>query len=431
MASKLGLAAPTVTTAANIDRGPRFALSTAPQEAVLALSAGQLPEALQTIARNYVGARRRSGEAMLDAARWLTDARAIARHGEWQTFLDATGTSESTAKRYLDLHTRAMENPLFAEAVRTDWFSFAIAAMLAQPSTPPELIDAALNAPEPPTRAMIEQEKRALKSATVADLSPTRRTPVQGFANGQANAERLGAALSFVDGRYELNVDGVATTSTDYADIQAQLVSLKQAQQLGPGQSAPTPLPPAPEAWHWERGGAGQRLVHADSGHTTAWCEKPAKALAQAQQIIDAAWKPSAPSGQEAAAHAILDRAEAWEIGAPEHRRLLAEAEVAAQDISDQKVQQGVLARIADVRGAEPAALPAPRPDAAKYYGSVDRAVRVTTAELEQAAKSAQRWLRDREALDEVDAPTRAAFKAAIKAATGELLSLATALNAW
>ena len=44
------------------------------------------------------GARQRSGEALLEAARWLSEARAEAQHGEWRVFLEATNTSDDTAE---------------------------------------------------------------------------------------------------------------------------------------------------------------------------------------------------------------------------------------------------------------------------------------------------------------------------------------------
>jgi hypothetical protein len=119
-----------------------------------------LSERLQEIARQYIGARRRSGEALLEAARWLSEARAEAQHGEWYVFLDATSTTEDTADRLLNIHTQAMQNPQFAEAVRTNWIGQSVAALLARPSTPPEVVTEVLNANTPPKVAEVEQKVR-------------------------------------------------------------------------------------------------------------------------------------------------------------------------------------------------------------------------------------------------------------------------------
>ena len=132
--------------------------------------AGALPEVMQTIARNYVAARRRSGEALLEAARWLNEAHVQAQHGEWKLFLDATNTPETTARRLLDIHDEAMRSPQFAEAVARYWLNYTAAAEIAAPSTPRKVRQQLLNNPTPPTRADVQAARRAAKTATVADF---------------------------------------------------------------------------------------------------------------------------------------------------------------------------------------------------------------------------------------------------------------------
>ncbi|NJO08072.1 MAG: hypothetical protein HC876_22550 [Chloroflexaceae bacterium] len=117
------------------------------------LLGGSLPEALQNLARLYVGARRRSGEELLKAARWLSEARAMAKVGEWQVFLEATSTSHDTATRLINIHRLAMENPQFAESVANNWIGHSAAALLAQPSTPSDVIDDILSADISPSVA--------------------------------------------------------------------------------------------------------------------------------------------------------------------------------------------------------------------------------------------------------------------------------------
>ena len=63
-----------------------------------------LSQPLQALADQYLSARRRSGEALLEAAQALAQARALARHGEWYRFLEATQTSAATAERLLNIH---------------------------------------------------------------------------------------------------------------------------------------------------------------------------------------------------------------------------------------------------------------------------------------------------------------------------------------
>ncbi|HEU5103247.1 MAG TPA: hypothetical protein VFU22_29705, partial [Roseiflexaceae bacterium] len=57
-----------------------------------------LPEPLQDIARQYLGARQRMGDFLLDACRYLSEARALAQHGDWLIFLEAIGLDESRAR---------------------------------------------------------------------------------------------------------------------------------------------------------------------------------------------------------------------------------------------------------------------------------------------------------------------------------------------
>ena len=152
-----------------IIRGEPYQVATIPA-AELPERAGALPEQLQAIARQYISARQRSGQALLDAARWIAEAREIAKHGEWQIFLDATKTSAAAAKRLLDTHATAMRDPQFAEAIRTDWISATVAGELAQPSLPDRKRAELLSRPNPPKREDVRAAAR--KSTTVVDLKP-------------------------------------------------------------------------------------------------------------------------------------------------------------------------------------------------------------------------------------------------------------------
>lgn len=150
--------------AAPIQKGAPFQVSTAiaPTEPDLPSHINALSNRLQEIARRYVGARRRSGEALLEAARWLTEARDTAEHGEWQVFLEATATSADTAERLLNIHQTAMQNAQFADAVARNWLGQSVAALLSRPSTPPEVVADMLGQGESPT---VEDVREAITRA--------------------------------------------------------------------------------------------------------------------------------------------------------------------------------------------------------------------------------------------------------------------------
>jgi len=151
--------------AQTLDKGGVIALARQ-IEGGLASTSGVLSAALQDLARRYVAAQQRSGEALLEACAALAEARQLAKHGEWGMFLAATRTSEGTAKRLLDIHAEAERNPQYRQAVASNWIGATVAAEIAQPSFPAEARQALLSAEEPPTKADVQ----AAKSATVADL---------------------------------------------------------------------------------------------------------------------------------------------------------------------------------------------------------------------------------------------------------------------
>lgn len=116
----------------------------------------ELSQSLVRLAEQYITARRRSGESLLEAAGYLAQAREQARHGEWLPWLAATGTTPDAADRLLNIHERAIFDRAFADAVASNWLSMTTAALLAKPSTPQEVIDQALNSDAPPSRSDIQ-----------------------------------------------------------------------------------------------------------------------------------------------------------------------------------------------------------------------------------------------------------------------------------
>ena len=156
--------APPPAETAMIQKGAGFTVSTADN------AEGPLPEAvlalrveLREIARSYIGARRRSGRALLEAARWLSEARAAAEYGEWDDFLAATVTTADTAERLLRIYERAMQHPAFAAAVADGRLNQSVAERLARESTPVEVIDDVLTSEKLSTVAQVDRAIRAAR----------------------------------------------------------------------------------------------------------------------------------------------------------------------------------------------------------------------------------------------------------------------------
>lgn len=209
---------------------------------------GALSASLQQIARDYLGAKRRMEEALLEAARYLSEARAACQHGEWGVFLTATRTSEGTAKRLLDIHAAAQRSEAFTDAVQRG-LSATTAAELAQPSTPADLLERLLTQETLPTLEEVRQAKGATKSAKLADLPPaTAETPEP--APARPTAAALAAAQErFAQHGYALQayVHGpgyglwrgseFVRRLDDWAQVEARLAILAQE----------TPAAPAPD----------------------------------------------------------------------------------------------------------------------------------------------------------------------------------------
>lgn len=135
-------------------------------------TAAALPTDLQDLARDYVAARQKSGTAILEMADAISQARALASHGEWGLWLAATNTTEDTAKRLLDIQRTAAIDAAFRDAVAQNFLGQTGAALLAAPSTPPEVRAAVLAAPTPPSTRQVEAAIKAAKPAPPAKPAP-------------------------------------------------------------------------------------------------------------------------------------------------------------------------------------------------------------------------------------------------------------------
>jgi hypothetical protein len=152
--------APLVT---DMPRGAPYVLSTSVPIEELPAEAHGLGTQLYEVARRYIGARRRSGEALLDAVRCLNEARLLADEGTWYLFLQVTQTSTDVAERLLNIHIATQRDPRFEAAIVRGFFNQTVAGELARPSTPREVIQQLLEAEQPPRVADVKRAMRELK----------------------------------------------------------------------------------------------------------------------------------------------------------------------------------------------------------------------------------------------------------------------------
>lgn len=135
-----------------------------PTTTVLDPTARPLPDDLQELALTYIAARRRSGESLLDAADALSQARALASHGEWGTWLETTATTADTAERLLNIHRLAVEDQAFRAAVASNFLGQTTAALIAAPGTPETVRATVLAQPKPPSTRQVQ--------AAIAEVKP-------------------------------------------------------------------------------------------------------------------------------------------------------------------------------------------------------------------------------------------------------------------
>lgn len=152
-------------------RSPAYELSTTQgvgdEAAPLPPEAADLSPQLRELALRYVGSRRRVGEALLEACRYMSEARSQAEEGQWYLFLRVTGTSPDQAEAQINIHLRVQQHPEFAEKVRSGWFNQTVAGELAKPSTPPEVLARLIEAPAPPRVADVKRARREFQKGEI------------------------------------------------------------------------------------------------------------------------------------------------------------------------------------------------------------------------------------------------------------------------
>jgi hypothetical protein len=157
------------------------------------LPPGALSESLQDCARRALAADRKGGEALLEKATAIADARKAAQHGDWLTFLAAIRLDERAARRLCAIHERAASDERFADAVRRGWLTFSVAAIAAQADE--QLLEALLVQEAPPT----VREAQALANPNPATL-PDLPIALPATASSSAAVEHRDAGLPMLVG---------------------------------------------------------------------------------------------------------------------------------------------------------------------------------------------------------------------------------------
>ena len=177
-----------------------------------------LSQPLQALAARYLTARRRSGEALLEAAQALAEARALARHGEWYRFLQATQTSSATAERLLNIHRLAQENLQFAGFVRDTWVGVSVAGLLARPSTPAVVIERVTTRQIAPTMEAVQSAIDTVE----AQVSAPQPDPAERQA---AVANEFQVLDTEIREAQAMMLRGIKTTAPALALLQQRLTS--------------------------------------------------------------------------------------------------------------------------------------------------------------------------------------------------------------
>jgi hypothetical protein len=137
-----------------------FSTAVAPHSIQLPPEANELDDPERELARSFLTAWRRTGEFLLEAARWMSEARARVEHGRWGLWLRVVGVSDDLSENLRNLHARANQLPRYAEAVRTGQLGATSAYLLAPASVPDELVMEVLEAPAPIPTKMLERRLR-------------------------------------------------------------------------------------------------------------------------------------------------------------------------------------------------------------------------------------------------------------------------------
>lgn len=273
------------------------------------------------------------------------------------------------------------------------------------------------------------------RNGTTYEQAP-RKGPVQGFVNAQAHAERLGGALSFSDGTYTLDLNGVRVESTDFADMQRQLVAAQQAgQQAAQPQPAPDITPDQAQAQiakllgkaeQWAVGTWGRKdlcnkatdLVRLLSGNEYDMAIQRIASVEHERELPPDAGQFTTPEGwrwtQTGPLLYQLTSSDGWTTNAYSTRQAVIEE---AAQISGEPKRTAVTTVI-------------PAPAAPLVYGHpwIDYELTATATDFRRVAASARQWKIDLAQMQDADEETRYEFSQAVREAMRDVISLWTAL---
>lgn len=126
----------------------------------------RLSQEEKDLARTFFTAWRRTGEFLLEAARWMSEARARVSHGNWALWLKEVKVSEDLSEQLRNVWDRAQLHAQFAEAIRMGKINTTTAYLLAPASVPDLLIDEVIAADEPLTTTELRRRLRGARTPT-------------------------------------------------------------------------------------------------------------------------------------------------------------------------------------------------------------------------------------------------------------------------
>lgn len=146
----------------------------------------QLSPDEQTISLHFRVAWRQTHESLLEAARWMAQARDTIEHGRWSTFLAFAGVSDDMSEMLRHIHYRAQAHPRFAEEVRRGRLGTTAAGLLADPKVPMQFVDDVLDASELPKTKTLERRissvKRELRAGQIPRYAESQAAQIPRYA---------------------------------------------------------------------------------------------------------------------------------------------------------------------------------------------------------------------------------------------------------
>jgi len=212
--------------------------------------AESLSEPMKDIARQYIGARNRLGVDLLEACRYISEAKQKAAYGEWEVFLKTIGLDEGRARAQIRIHEEVQRDPTLMEHVVSGFLSEAVARELLP--APAEVRQEVLSRGKPPTLRDVREAKRASTPAFEQPMLPDMPAPASPtdlpaeYAIIQRRFLAHGITLlSNMQGQHRAFVtrkEGMTGVVTfDWADVLSKLERLEEqtAPEIAPAEHNP------------------------------------------------------------------------------------------------------------------------------------------------------------------------------------------------